>query len=346
MVALGFLAGGWHGRALVREGRPAREVRLGHRHLVRGRRTARREALVRGRAGRARSRGDAFELLTSRGGITWYGGFLGGTILGLWSARANKVPLLAAANCAAPSLAVGQALGRIGCFLVGDDYGLRSNVPWAVAFPEGLPPTIDPLGEVFRVHPTMLYETLWLLPVGAFLWWRRGRSPFLFGEYLMLAGIGRLAIETYRLNPDDDRAAHERADRRARVYRGRGCRLAVPARALAAGQRGRAALSSAASALRVLGELRVGELDGLRRATSAPSPRSDASAPASSRRSRSSARVTRPRRSCRPRSSSPCRARSRARRRRSPAARASGCSSTAAASAKWPFSIRLSIASW
>ncbi|MBM4334420.1 MAG: prolipoprotein diacylglyceryl transferase [Deltaproteobacteria bacterium] len=144
----------------------------------------------------------AFELLTSRGGITWYGGFLGGTILGLWAAHSSKVPLLTAANCAAPSLAVGQALGRIGCFLVGDDYGVRSDVPWAVAFPQGLPPTIDPAtNEVFRVHATMLYETLWLLPVGALLWRRRARSPFLFGEYLMLSGIGRLVIESYRLNP-------------------------------------------------------------------------------------------------------------------------------------------------
>jgi len=145
---------------------------------------------------------NAFELLTSRGGLTWYGGFIGGSILGLWAARANKVPLLAAANCAAPSLAVGQALGRIGCFLVGDDYGVKSDTPWAVAFPEGLPPTIDPVtGEVFRVHPTMLYETAWLFPVAAFLWRRRGRSPFLFGEYLMLAGVGRLVIEAYRINP-------------------------------------------------------------------------------------------------------------------------------------------------
>jgi phosphatidylglycerol:prolipoprotein diacylglycerol transferase len=90
---------------------------------------------------------------------------------------------------------VGQALGRIGCFLVGDDYGRVSDVPWAVAFPQGLPPTLEP------VHPTMLYETFWLLPVGAFLWWRRGRSPFLFGEYLMLSGAGRLVIEGYRVNP-------------------------------------------------------------------------------------------------------------------------------------------------
>ncbi len=202
MVALGFLAGGWMAsRSFERAGLPAKAAwdivtwcvvggLLGAKLWYVGEQMSRDTTV------------NAFELLTSRGGITWYGGFLGGTILGLWAARANKVPLLAAANCAAPSLAVGQALGRVGCFLVGDDYGMRSEVPWAVAFPEGLPPTIDPLTHaVFRVHPTMLYETFWLLPVGAFLWWRRGRSPFLFGEYLMLSGAGRLVIESYRLNP-------------------------------------------------------------------------------------------------------------------------------------------------
>jgi prolipoprotein diacylglyceryltransferase len=72
-----------------------------------------------------------------------------------------------------------------------------------VKFPNGLPPTIDPVtGEVFSVHPTMLYETLWLTPVFAILWLRRGKSPFLFGEYLVLAGVGRLWIEVFRRNPN------------------------------------------------------------------------------------------------------------------------------------------------
>lgn len=63
--------------------------------------------------------------------------------------------MLAAAT---PALALAHAIGRVGCFLVGDDYGIPSDVPWAVAFPEGLPPTS------LRVHPTQLYETAALLP--------------------------------------------------------------------------------------------------------------------------------------------------------------------------------------
>jgi phosphatidylglycerol:prolipoprotein diacylglycerol transferase len=202
MVALGFVAGGYlAARAFERAGLKAQAAwdivtwcvvggLLGAKLWYVGEQMARdpNAALL--------------ELLFSRGGITWYGGFVGGSILGLWAARSRGISMLAAANCAGPSLALGQALGRVGCFLVGDDYGMRSEVPWAVAFPEGLPPTVDPTtGELFRVHPTMLYETAWLLPVAAFLWWRQPRSPFAFGEYLVLSGLGRLVIESWRINP-------------------------------------------------------------------------------------------------------------------------------------------------
>jgi phosphatidylglycerol:prolipoprotein diacylglycerol transferase len=83
----------------------------------------------------------------------------------------------------------------VGCFLVGDDYGRVSDLPWALAFPRGAPPTLE------TVHPTQLYEVLWLLPVAAFLWHRRHRSPFLFGEYIALNGLGRIFIEILRVNP-------------------------------------------------------------------------------------------------------------------------------------------------
>jgi phosphatidylglycerol:prolipoprotein diacylglycerol transferase len=99
------------------------------------------------------------------------------------------------AEAVAVGAAVGQAIGRVGCFLVGDDYGRATDLPWGVAFPQGAPPTLDP------VHPTQLYETAWLLAGAALLWRRRTRSPFLFGEYLILNGVGRFFIEMLRVNP-------------------------------------------------------------------------------------------------------------------------------------------------
>jgi phosphatidylglycerol:prolipoprotein diacylglycerol transferase len=134
-------------------------------------------------------------LLLNRAGLTWYGGMLGAILCSAIGARHNGVPLKLGFDAAAAGAAVGQAIGRLGCFLVGDDYGKPSDLPWAIAFPQGQPPTLDP------VHPTMLYESAWLLLAGAWLWRRRGRSPFLFGEYLIAQGLGRLVIEHWRSNP-------------------------------------------------------------------------------------------------------------------------------------------------
>jgi len=135
-----------------------------------------------------------FDLLFARAGITWYGGLMGGALAGVLGCRFHKVSTLSFANAVAPALAAGQALGRIGCFLVGDDYGKVTDVPWAMSFPEGAPPIFE------TVHPTQLYEVAWLIPVAGFLWWRRDKSPFLLGEYLALNGAGRIVIEHWRVN--------------------------------------------------------------------------------------------------------------------------------------------------
>ncbi len=134
-------------------------------------------------------------LLMSRSGITWYGGLIGATLAASLGCRIHDIPLKIFANSVAVGGAVGQAIGRVGCFLVGDDYGRVTDVPWAVSFPRGAPPTEAP------VHPTQLYEIAWLLPVAWLLWKRRRRSPFLFGEYIALNGLGRVFIENWRVNP-------------------------------------------------------------------------------------------------------------------------------------------------
>jgi phosphatidylglycerol:prolipoprotein diacylglycerol transferase len=135
-----------------------------------------------------------FDLLLARDGITWYGGLIMATIAGAIGCRRHGVPVKLFADCTAVAGAVGQSIGRIGCFLVGDDYGKPTDAPWGVSFPDGIQPIYDP------VHPTQLYEVAWLLPVAGFLWWRRKRSPFLFGEYIALNGLGRIVIETWRIN--------------------------------------------------------------------------------------------------------------------------------------------------
>ncbi len=144
-----------------------------------------------------RDEGPFFSLLFSRGGLSWFGGFLGGVLTGVWMLRRQKIPLLPALSAAAPALAIGHALGRIGCFLVGDDYGRPTTLPWGVAFPRGLPPTDVP------VHPTQLYETAGLAVIAwALIRWRRQgvADAVVFGRYMVLAGLLRFLIEFVRIN--------------------------------------------------------------------------------------------------------------------------------------------------
>jgi phosphatidylglycerol:prolipoprotein diacylglycerol transferase len=140
--------------------------------------------------------GPFLELLLSRGGLSWYGGFAGGMAAGVAILRRHRVQIMPVLAAATPALAVAHAIGRVGCFLVGDDYGVPSDLPWAVAFPKGLPPT-----STF-VHPTQLYETLALLPLAWMLlrWRREGRSDaFVLGAYLTSAGVIRFGIEFLRV---------------------------------------------------------------------------------------------------------------------------------------------------
>jgi phosphatidylglycerol:prolipoprotein diacylglycerol transferase len=137
------------------------------------------------------------DLLFSRGGLSWFGGLIGGVGTGLWMLWRRRIPLEGALAAAAPALAVGHAIGRVGCFMVGDDYGRPSDLPWAVAFPEGLPPTDVP------VHPTQLYEAVALAVIAwALVRWRRWAVPdaLVLGRYFVLAGTTRFAIEFIRVN--------------------------------------------------------------------------------------------------------------------------------------------------
>jgi phosphatidylglycerol:prolipoprotein diacylglycerol transferase len=137
------------------------------------------------------------DLLLSRGGMSWFGGLAGGVLAGLLVMHWKRLPKLAVVAAATPALAVGHLVGRIGCFLVGDDYGRPSDLPWAVPFPEGLPPTTTP------VHPTQLYEAAALIPIAfVLLRMRSNRSSdrTVLGTYLVLAGALRFAIEFIRIN--------------------------------------------------------------------------------------------------------------------------------------------------
>lgn len=142
---------------------------------------------------------DPIGTLFSRGGFTFYGGLIGGiaTVVGwlVW----RKYPLREAVDSCGLAIPVGYMLGRVGCFLVGDDYGRPTDLPWGVAFPEGSPPTVIP------VHPTQLYEIAMTLPIFLVLWSLRKRdlpAGTIFFLFFVLAGVERFVVEFWRVNPD------------------------------------------------------------------------------------------------------------------------------------------------
>lgn len=132
-------------------------------------------------------------------GFTWYGGLIAGVATAVVMCRRAKLPLGVFAGIAAAPLSLGYGVGRIGCFLSGDGtYGKPSDVPWAMAFPDGTMPTMVP------VHPTALYETSFAFALAGLLWWARTRTRPLavFGLYAALSGTARLLVEELRINDE------------------------------------------------------------------------------------------------------------------------------------------------
>lgn len=143
----------------------------------------------------------SFDQLLSGSGLVWYGGILGGAAaVCAWAAR-RGILNLTLLDIAAPALALGYAIGRIGCQLSGDgDYGEATNAWWGMGYPDGTVPTAP--GE--RVHPTPVFETVSMLAVTVALWRLRDRvrPGVLFGWYLAASGTERFLIEFLRRNEE------------------------------------------------------------------------------------------------------------------------------------------------
>jgi len=156
------------------------------------------------------------DLLLSRYGFAWFGGFLGGFVALVILGRMAKIPLLLFLDMCAPAACVGYAIGRIGCLLSGDgDYGRPASWqwPWGMAFPNGVVPTTETCVQSgwpsdCRVYPTPIYEFLIWMAI-AWLLWRWGAKSLreglavgrIFCGYLIFTGISRFAIEFIRINP-------------------------------------------------------------------------------------------------------------------------------------------------
>lgn len=160
-------------------------------------------------------------LFFNRAGIVYYGGLIGGAIAVLTTVRVRGLSFWRVIDVTAPALAIGYAVGRLGCLLVGDDYGVPTDLPWALSFPEGPIPTTAgamrnhfdveiaasvPADTVLKVHPTQLYEAV----LGGLIWWfgrsmlAKGRRLTGFAGFSVLAclAVERFGIEFLRAKDD------------------------------------------------------------------------------------------------------------------------------------------------
>ncbi len=133
----------------------------------------------------------------SGSGLVFFGGLAGGAIgVILWALWRGALTWQLADAAAVP-VAIGYTVGRVGCQLSGDgDYGVSSNLPWAMSYPDGTVPTTD------EVHPTPIYETLAMGIATLVLWRLRDRfAPgVLIGIYLVIVGVERFLVELIRRN--------------------------------------------------------------------------------------------------------------------------------------------------
>ena len=165
---------------------------------------------------------DPIRMVFSRGGLVWYGGFLLATALVIREIRRHGLSVPVMADLIAPALALAYAVGRIGCFLVGDDWGLPTDSFLGVRFPKGAPATtvqnieqmfgitVDPAlieeyGNVVPVHPTQLYEVGMSTLIFFILWRIREhghQKGWLFMLWLGCAGVERFLVEFLRAKDD------------------------------------------------------------------------------------------------------------------------------------------------
>ncbi|MCX6000628.1 MAG: prolipoprotein diacylglyceryl transferase [Chloroflexi bacterium] len=128
------------------------------------------------------------------GGLSWYGGLLGGIVGGIGYAWIAKMPIGRFIDTAAPAILLGLAIGRIGCTLNGDAYGTPTSLPWGIIYTNPgafARPLLTPL------HPVAVYEIIWDLAVAGALWMLRGRlkpDGSLFLTMLASYSFGRFLI--------------------------------------------------------------------------------------------------------------------------------------------------------
>jgi phosphatidylglycerol:prolipoprotein diacylglycerol transferase len=134
-----------------------------------------------------------------KGGLAIHGGIIGGLLVAIWFAKRQRISFWKLSDTLAPSLILGQAIGRIGCFLIGGGYGTPTRLPWGIVFPKGTPASFAYGSQ--PLHPVQVYEMLIDFSIFLFLWKWRKKGKYdgnIFLLYLILYSVGRSFAEIFR----------------------------------------------------------------------------------------------------------------------------------------------------
>jgi len=154
----------------------------------------------------AENPGQIFSWATLEAGGVFYGGFLAATFFAVWYIRVYKLPLWKVFDVYAPAIALGQSVGRLGCFAAGCDYGTRTTSHLGVIFTSAYSHALTGVPLGVPIHPTQVYESLATLAIFGILLWRypkKRRDGEIFVLYLTLYAVARFFLEFLR--GDEDR---------------------------------------------------------------------------------------------------------------------------------------------
>ncbi|MFB3813032.1 MAG: prolipoprotein diacylglyceryl transferase [Terriglobales bacterium] len=149
--------------------------------------------------------GEIFSLSTLRAGGVFYGGLIAAVAASVWYIRRKRLPVLRTCDAFAPGIAIGHAIGRLGCFAAGCCYGKPTSLPWGVIFADPMAHTLSDTPLHVPIHPTQLYESavelinffvlVWLLK-------RKKNDGQVIGAYMFLYGFARYFLEFLRDDPE------------------------------------------------------------------------------------------------------------------------------------------------
>ncbi len=148
-----------------------------------------------------RNPGEIISLATLQAGGVFYGGLIAALATAFFYMRARKLPGLATSDAFAPALALGHAIGRLGCFAAGCCWGQECHQPWAVTFTDPIANQLQGTPLHTPLHPTQLYEAAAEAVIFAIVYRRFGRPHrpgAIIALYLLLYSAARFTVEFYR----------------------------------------------------------------------------------------------------------------------------------------------------